>query len=88
MNVLSNEKKALVLTHLVEGLSVRSIERITGITKRAIIRVLCEYGENAKEILDCEIVNLNCKFVQMDEIWSTYRKKQKQCTEEEKAYGK
>lgn len=88
MNVLSNEKKALVLKHLVEGLSVRSIERITGITKRAIIRVLCEYGEIAQEILDCEIVNLNCKFVQMDEIWSYVQKKQKQCTEEEKAYGK
>ena len=38
-NNLSPEKKSLVLTHLVEGLSIRSIERITGITKRAIIRV-------------------------------------------------
>ena len=88
MNVLSNEKKELILTHLVEGLSIRSIERITGITKRAIIRVLCEYGEKASEILDSELVNLKCNFVQMDEIWGYVGKKQKECTEEEKEIGR
>ena len=88
MNVLSNEKKELILTHLVEGLSIRSIERITGITKRAIIRVLCEYGEKASEILDSELVNLKCNFVQMDEIWGYVGKKQKGCTEEEKQVGR
>jgi IS1 family transposase len=88
MNVLSNEKKELILTHLVEGLSIRSIERITGITKRAIIRVLCEYGEKASEILDSELVNLKCNFVQMDEIWGYVGKKQKGCTEEEKRIGR
>ena len=88
MNVLSNEKKELILTHLVEGLSIRSIERITGITKRAITRVLCEYGEKASEILDSEIVNLKCNFVQMDEIWGYVGKKQKECTEEEKQDGR
>ena len=80
MNALSNEKKALVLTHLVEGLSIRSIERITGITKRAITRVLVEYGEKAKEIQEREMVNLQSNFIQVDEIWTYVGKKQKQTT--------
>ena len=80
MNALSNEKKALILTHLVEGLSIRSIERITGITKRAILRVLVEYGEKAREIQEREMVNLESKFVQVDEIWTYVGKKQKQTT--------
>jgi len=78
MNALSTEKKALILTHFVEGLSIRSIERITGITKRAITRVLVEYGEKAKEIQEREIVNLESNFVQVDEIWTYVGKKQKQ----------
>ncbi len=80
MNALTTEKKALVLTHLVEGLSIRSIERITGITKRAILRVLVEYGERAKEIQEREMVNLQSNFVQVDEIWTYVGKKQKQLT--------
>ena len=80
MNALSTEKKALILTHLVEGSSIRSIERITGITKRAILRVLVEYGDKAREIQEREMVNLESKFVQVDEIWTYVGKKQKQLT--------
>ena len=76
-NNLSPEKKSLVLTHLVEGLSIRSIERITGITKRAIIRVIVEYGEKAREIQEREMVNLKSNFVQVDEIWTYVGRKQK-----------
>ena len=80
MNALTTEKKALVLTHLVEGLSIRSIERITGITKRAILRVLVEYGDKAREIQEREMVNLQSNFIQVDEIWTYVGKKQKQLT--------
>src|SRR5208283_727683 len=84
MNALTTEKKALVLTHLVEGLSIRSIERMTGITKRAILRVLVEYGDKAKEIQEREMVNIQSNFVQVDEIWTYVGKKQKQLTEFER----
>ncbi len=80
MNVLPAEKKALILTHLVEGSSIRSIERITGVTKRAITRVLVEYGEKAREIQEREMVNLQSNFIQVDEIWTYVGKKQKQLT--------
>ncbi|HTR81760.1 MAG TPA: IS1 family transposase [Bacteroidota bacterium] len=84
MNALSAEKKALVLTHLVEGLSIRSIERITGITKRAITRVLVEYGEKAREVQEREMVNIQSNYIQVDEIWTYVGKKQKQLAEHER----
>lgn len=38
-NHLSLEKKSLVLSCLVEGSSIRSIERITGVHRDAIMRI-------------------------------------------------
>jgi IS1 family transposase len=42
--------------------------------------VLVEYGEKAREIQEREMVNLESKFVQVDEIWTYVGKKQKQTT--------
>jgi len=80
MNTLSPEKKVLVLTHLVEGLSIRSIERITGVNRNTIMTLLVSAGEQAQEILDCEMVNLESRYIQVDEIWTFVGKKQKQTT--------
>jgi IS1 family transposase len=87
MNILPLEKKIQVLNALVEGSSICSISRMTGVNKRTVLRILKEAGQQAQEILDRELVNLKCKFVQMDEIWGYVGKKQKQCTEEEKQIG-
>jgi IS1 family transposase len=87
MNTLPIEKKIQVLNALVEGVSVCGIVRMTGVNKRTILRILCEAGTKAQEILDREIVNLQCRFVQVDEIWSYVQKKQRECTEEEKKRG-
>lgn len=40
MNSLSNAKKVLVLTCLAEGNSIRSTERITGVRRDTILRLL------------------------------------------------
>jgi IS1 family transposase len=87
MNILSIEKKIQVLNALVEGASICSISRMTRVNKRTVLRILKEAGQQAQEILDRELVNLKCNFVQMDEIWGYVGKKQKQCTEEEKQIG-
>ena len=87
MNILPLEKKIQVLNALVEGSSICSISRMTGVNKRTVLRILKEAGQQAQEILDRELVNLKCRFVQMDEIWSFVGKKQKECTEEEKRFG-
>ena len=87
MNVLPNEKKKMVLNSLIEGNSIRSTVRMTGVNKKTVMRLLIEAGEQAQEILDREMINIKSRFVQVDEIWCYVAKKQKQCTEEEKRKG-
>lgn len=77
MNTLSLQTKALILSHLVEGLSVRSIERLTGVHRDTIIRLMISAGEIASEILDSQMVNLEVNRLQIDEIWTFVGKKQR-----------
>jgi transposase-like protein len=54
MNVLRTEKQVAVIAALVEGNSIRSIERMTGIHRDTIMRLLVRTGENCEEIKDAE----------------------------------
>ena len=70
MNKLPLEKQILILAHLVEGNSIRSIERITGVHRDTIMRLLVSAGEQANVILDQRCRNLQSNFIQCDEIWA------------------
>ena len=78
MNRLPLEKQALVLNSLIEGNSIRSTVRLTGVNKKTVMRLLVEAGEQAQEILDSRLVNIQSNFVQVDEIWTYVGKKQRQ----------
>ncbi len=52
MNVLKPEKQLAVVSHLVEGVSVRSIERLTGVHRDTILRLLVRVGERCPTIRD------------------------------------
>ncbi len=87
MNKLSQDKQALVLSQLVEGNSIRSIERITGIHRDTITRLLVATGEKAAAVLDEELRDIESKRIQVDEIWCYCGKKARQCSPEEKQSG-
>lgn len=84
MNTLPLEKKILVLNSLIEGNSIRSTVRLTGVNKKTVMRLLVEAGEQARDILDTQMVGIQSNFVQVDEIWTYVGKKQKQLKPEEK----
>jgi len=86
-NYLSLSKKLLVLQSLVEGNSIRSTERISGVHRDTIMRLLVKTGNEAQEILDARLVDIKSKFIQVDEIWSYVYKKQKNCSVNEKIKG-
>jgi len=69
-NVISMAKKIAVISALVEGCSVRSTSRMTGVSKGAILRLLVSVGEACAEYQDRVIRNVTAKRVQVDEIWS------------------
>src|SRR2546425_13317981 len=66
---LSEEKSLMVLRLLLEGNSIRSIERITGIEKKTITRVLLNAGEHCEQLMSRKIKNIAVKDVEADEIW-------------------
>ena len=73
----SSEKKLSVITSLIEGNAVRSTERMTGVHRDAICRLLVQVGDRCTEIMDEQMRNLHCGFVQADEIWTYVGKKQR-----------
>jgi IS1 family transposase len=70
MNRLNKEQRTLVVKSLVEGNSVRSTVRMTGVSKGAILRLLASVGRVCAEHQRRVFVNLPCRQIQCDEIWS------------------
>ena len=70
MNRLDPARRAQVVAALVEGNSIRSTVRMTGVAKNTIARILVELGAACSEYMDKVLVNLPAKRVQCDEIWS------------------
>lgn len=52
MNVLSREEKLTCLKMLVEGNSLRSITRMTGIHRTTVMKLMIETGRKCREFLD------------------------------------
>jgi IS1 family transposase len=77
MNVLSMERQIQILNALVEGNSIRSTARMTGVEHKTVIRVLLRTGERCQRILDENMRCLPCRVIQVDEIWTFVAKKEK-----------
>jgi IS1 family transposase len=70
MNKLTPEKRAAVLSCLVDGASIRATSRMTGVAKGTILRLLESAGTVCAEYQDAILRNLSCRRIQADEIWS------------------
>lgn len=77
MNKLTREKQIQVLSALVEGNSIRSTVRMTGVAKKTVSKLLVDVGCACAEYHDFVMRNLKCKRVQCDEIWSFCYAKEK-----------
>jgi IS1 family transposase len=82
MNKLSREKRVQVIASLVEGNSIRSTVRMTGIAKNTVAKLLEEIGSVCAEYQDKTLRNLKCRQIQCDEIWSFCYAKQKSVPED------
>jgi len=77
MNKLPLEKRAQILGMMVEGVSIRSISRLTGASKNTIVKLLADAGKACSEYQDRTFRELTCKRLQLDEIWSFVYAKEK-----------
>jgi IS1 family transposase len=62
---------------LVEGQSIRAITRITGVSKNTGTKLLADAGQACLAYQDRVLVNLNCKRIEVDELWSFVGAKEK-----------
>ena len=76
-----------IISNLVEGSSIRSIERITGVHRDTIMRLGTNVGQQCARFLDSRIKNVRASKVQCDEIWTYVFKKQARISVDESAAG-
>lgn len=74
---LPMDKAVLCVQLLVEGNSLRSVERITGVTLHTLLDLLILVGEKCERLLNDKIQGLAVKDVQADEMWGFVGMKEK-----------
>lgn len=84
MNRLSKEKRSRVVAALVEGNSIRSTVRMTGVAKGTVLTLLADLGAACAKYQDQVLRDLHSKRIQCDEIWSFCYAKQKNVPEKMK----
>lgn len=70
MNRLDASKRAMMISALVEGNSLRAVSRMTGTSKNTVVKLLVEVGTACAIYQDQVFRGLKLKRLQCDEIWS------------------
>lgn len=77
MNRLSDTEQATVIAALVEGNSIRSVERMQGVHRDTIMRLAVRVADGCDKLMDEMMRDLTCPRLQLDEIWAYVGMKQK-----------
>jgi len=77
MNKLPIAKRAQILSMLCEGSSMRSISRVCDVSINTVSKLLEDAGKVCMRFHDENVVHVQSKRVQVDEIWSFCAAKQK-----------
>ncbi len=70
------ERALQVLQLLVEGVSVRAIERLTGTEKKTVLRLLAQVGPGCERMLAETVKGVPVADVECDELWTFVRCKE------------
>ncbi len=70
MNKLDTKERARIIHLLCEGMSLRAVARLTGVSRNTVDKILCDVGAACLDYQDEHLRNLPCQRVQCDEIWS------------------
>jgi IS1 family transposase len=87
MNGLSSEQRVRVIAALVEGNSIRSTSRMTGVARNTVTTLLLGLAEACAGYHDRFVRNLKVRRLQCDEIWNFVGAKAKNVSVEMKAEG-
>jgi IS1 family transposase len=82
-NNLSRDKQIAVVSALVEGCSIRSTERMTGVNRETIGTLLTRVGDGCSDLLNDKMRGLDCTRLEIDELWAFVGKKQRHVTKDD-----
>jgi hypothetical protein len=85
MNILSRDSQIQVIAALTEGMSIRSVERLTGIHRDTIMRLGARVGRGCAELHDHMMVGIQTGRLELDELWACVGKKQARITRKDGA---
>jgi IS1 family transposase len=80
MNVLSRDQQIHVIACLTEGMSIRAVERMTGIHRDTIMRLGAKVGRGCAELHYRMVVGIRTGRLELDELWAYVGKKQRHLT--------
>ena len=80
MNRLPVATRAAIIKGMVEGSSIRSVSRLTGASKGAVLRLLAEVGGFCAAFQHYRLRRLPCVRVEADEVWGFCGAKEKNAT--------
>ena len=80
MNKLDPTQRAQVLLCLIEGCSIRSTSRSTGVAINTVVKLAVDAGRACADYQDRAMRNLKCERMQVDEIWAFVYAKEKNVT--------
>lgn len=87
MNTLNRAEQTAVISALIEGNSIRSIERMTHIHRDTIMRLTLKVGAGCARLLDSKLRNIKANRIQVDEIWTYVFKKQARLMSDSRVMG-
>lgn len=87
MNTLTNDERIRVVAALVEGNSIRSTSRMTGVARNTVTKLLVDLGTACMAFHDENVRNVRVRRLQCDEIWAYVGAKAKNVSIEKKEIG-
>jgi len=87
MNTLTKDERIRVVAALVEGNSIRSTSRMTGVARNTVTKLLVDLGTACMKFHDANVRNVKVRRLQCDEIWSYVGAKAKNVSAEKKEIG-
>lgn len=87
-NVLPIEKQVMAVAALAEGNSIRSVEAMTSIHRDSIMRLGVKVGNACRQLMNDQMRGLECRHIQVDEIWGFVGCKQRNVDPDNNAEGR
>ena len=85
MNKLAFEARTRILQLLCEGMTIRGVSRVTGVSKNTVSKLLDAAGLACRAYHDEHVQNLDSEYIRCEEIWSFRKPEARNITASETA---